>query len=72
MRGAGGASGGSSGRGVRTRLFTDDELRHIEEENPDGLTAERIDDLFASRGLRFSEATFRKYVQRGLVRRSRP
>jgi DNA-binding transcriptional MerR regulator len=35
------------------------------------MTAGQIVDQFASRGLRFSEATFRKYVQLGLVPRSR-
>lgn len=31
----------------------------------------QIVDIFVSRGVRFSEATFRKYVQQGLVPRSR-
>ena len=54
-----------------TGPLTDDELRAIEAAHPDGMTAVQIVDVFASRGLRFSEATFRKYVQLGLVPRSR-
>ena len=70
-RGGGGAGGSASGGGTRTGLFSDEELRQIEERNPEGLTAVQIVDLFAARQLRFSEATFRKYVQLGLVPRSR-
>ena len=43
----------------------------IEKENPDGLTAVQIVDFFVSRKIRFSEASFRKYVQQGLLPRSR-
>ena len=62
---------GASKAATRTGLFADEDLRRIEQENPDGLTAAQIVDFFAARGLRFSEATFRKYVQLGLVPRSR-
>ncbi len=52
------------------RLFDDAELKAIEGENPQGLTSQRIVELFQSRGIRLSEATFRKYVQMGLLPRS--
>ena len=72
VRRGGGASGsGGSGGSSRRGLFTDEELRLLEQEHSQGLTAAQIVDLFAGRGLRFSEATFRKYVQLGLVPRSR-
>lgn len=35
------------------------------------MTAVQVVEVFASRGMRFSEATFRKYVQQGLLPRSR-
>jgi hypothetical protein len=63
--------GGPSRAASRTGLFADQDLSSIEEEHPEGMTAAQIVDLFAARGLRFSEATFRKYVQLGLVPRSR-
>lgn len=52
-------------------LFTDEELRRIEKDHPDGLTSFQIVDVFSRRGLRVSEATFRKYVQLNLLPRSR-
>jgi len=52
------------------RFFDEAELRTIEGENPQGLTSQRIVELFQDRGIRFSEATFRKYVQMGLLPRS--
>lgn len=69
-RGAG-APGSGSGGSSRKGLFTDEELREIEAAHAEGLTAAQIVDLFSGRGFRFSEATFRKYVQLGLVPRSR-
>jgi DNA-binding transcriptional MerR regulator len=72
VRRGGGASGsGGSGGSSRRGLFSDEELRRLEEDHPEGLTAAQIVDLFSGRGLRFSEATFRKYVQLNLVPRSR-
>ena len=38
--------------------------------SPDGLTSRQIVDVFETRGIRFSEATLRKYVQLGLLPRS--
>jgi len=52
-------------------VFSDDELSRIEREHGEGLTSEQIVDLFTRRNLRFTEATLRKYVQLGLLPRSR-
>lgn len=52
-------------------VFTDDELSRIEREHGEGLTSEQIVDLFTRRNLRFTEAILRKYVQLGLLPRSR-
>lgn len=62
---------GSDARGLDEGLLTEAELAAIERQYGDGLTAVQIIDVFAERGLRFSEATFRKYVQQGLLPRSR-
>ena len=43
----------------------------FEKTHAEGVTAAQLVTIFSERGLRFSEATFRKYVQRGLVPRSR-
>ncbi len=51
-------------------LLVEDELGEIERQAPGGLTSRQIVDVFTSRGLRFSEATLRKYVQLGLLPRS--
>lgn len=48
-----------------------DELRRIERELGGGVSSRRVVELFQERGVRFSEATFRKYVQAGLLPRSR-
>src|SRR3954470_10690787 len=58
---------------VRARvsaLLDDAELAEIERAHPQGLTSRQIVDLFEGRGIRFSEATLRKYVQLGLLPRS--
>ncbi len=52
-------------------LLSDAELTAIEAAHPDGLTSAQIVELFRLRGTRLSEATFRKYVQLGLLPRSR-
>lgn len=65
-RGAGGA-----GPAAPSGLLSDDELRAIEAAHTEGMTAVQVVEVFAARGMRFSEATFRKYVQLGLVPRSR-
>jgi DNA-binding transcriptional MerR regulator len=55
----------------RAAVLKEDELRAIEGTYPDGITAVQIVDVFTSRGIKFSEASFRKYVQQGLLPRSR-
>ena len=65
------------GEGARPRperqagFLTPDELRQVEDGHGEGITAVQIVDAFVSRGVRFSEASFRKYVQQGLLPRSR-
>lgn len=66
-----GGDSGASSRGGKRGLLSEKEIVALETDNPDGLTAAQIVELFSSRGLRFSEATFRKYVQQGLLPRSR-
>jgi len=53
-----------------SELLDDAELSEIERSHPQGLTSRQIVDLFETRGIRFSEATLRKYVQLGLLPRS--
>jgi len=48
----------------------DDVLDRIEREHAQGISSGDILDLFASHGIKFSEATLRKYVQLGLLPRS--
>ena len=64
-----GSPGASRQKGPE--VFSDDELSRIEREHGEGLTSEQIVDLFTRRNLRFTEATLRKYVQLGLLPRSR-
>ena len=52
-------------------LLDDAALHAIETTHADGLTAVQIVGVFTSRGVKFSEASFRKYVQQGLLPRSR-
>jgi DNA-binding transcriptional MerR regulator len=70
-RESGGSGRGGSGGSSRGGLLSDRELSEIEQAHPDGITAVQIVDVFTSRDVRFSEATFRKYVQQGLLPRSR-
>ncbi len=69
--GGGGGGRGGSGSSSKKGLLSDEELRELEAAHPDGITAVQAVDIFVSRGVRFSEATFRKYVQQGLLPRSR-
>jgi len=62
-------------RGIRrsrgeAAIWAEDELERVEREHPKGMTVQEIVDAFAVRGERLSEATFRKYVQLGLLPRS--
>ena len=48
-----------------------DEFDRLEQAHPDGVSAGQIVEFFAPRGMRLAQATFRKYVQLGLLPRSR-
>ena len=65
------SSGGRSKQDSPEGLLSDKELASIERRYADGMTAVQIVEVFAARGVKFSEATFRKYVQQGLLPRSR-
>jgi hypothetical protein len=54
----------------RPTLLDERELQEIERGAPNGMTSRQIVDVFETRGIRFSEATLRKYVQLGLLPRS--
>ena len=60
----------SRGQQSARALLTEAELEEIERAAPGGLTSRQIVDVFTARGIRFSEATLRKYVQLGLLPRS--
>jgi hypothetical protein len=59
----------SRGANVADRL-DDATLKKIEREHEAGLTSAEILELFERHGIKFSEATLRKYVQLGLLPRS--
>jgi DNA-binding transcriptional MerR regulator len=63
--------GGGDGGGEQEGLLSDRDLKQIERDHQDGMTAVQVVDVFTVRGIRFSEATFRKYVQQNLLPRSR-
>lgn len=50
--------------------FDESELEQFEQMNTEGVSLSQIIDLLANRGIHLSEATFRKYVQLGLLTRS--
>ena len=52
-------------------VFTEAELAVIEQRHPEGLSVQQVVEAFVEKGERMSEATFRKYVQLGLLPRSR-
>jgi DNA-binding transcriptional MerR regulator len=52
-------------------ILKPDEIERIEREFAGGISSRAIVELFRPRGVRLSEATFRKYVQAGLLPRSR-
>jgi hypothetical protein len=61
-----------SPRSPRTgALLSDEDLSAIEKANPEGLSSAQVVEVFRARGVKLSEATFRKYVQLGLLPRSR-
>lgn len=51
--------------------MTEEELQRVERDRAGGITSSEIVRLFEGRGARLSAATFRKYVQMGLLPRSR-
>jgi hypothetical protein len=55
----------------RSAALREDELRAIETTYADGITAVQVVEVFTVRGIKFSEASFRKYVQQGLLPRSK-
>lgn len=56
---------------MTTEILRPDEIDRIERDYADGVPARVIVDIFKPRGVALSEATFRKYVQVGLLPRSR-
>ena len=48
-----------------------DEFDRLEQAHPDGVSAGQIVEFFAPKGVKLAQATFRKYVQLGLLPRSR-
>jgi DNA-binding transcriptional MerR regulator len=54
-----------------TKALEPHQLLEIEREHPVGLPARAVVEIFRPLGVRLSEATFRKYVQAGLLPRSR-
>ena len=50
--------------------WSDHELEEIEQAHINGMSVQQIVDVFTARGSRLTEATFRKYVQLGLDRKS--
>lgn len=59
-----------TGRDVVTEWIEEAELCRIERERPSGITSAEILALLDQHGVKFSEATLRKYVQLGLLPRS--
>lgn len=51
-------------------LLTSIEVSEFESRFPKGMTSAEIVNVFSNRGIKFSEATLRKYVQQGLLPRS--
>jgi hypothetical protein len=50
--------------------WSEDDLAAVERAHPRGITVQEIVDAFAAHGEKLTEATFRKYVQLGLLPRS--
>jgi hypothetical protein len=62
---------GSGAAAPATTLLTESQMRAVETQFADGLTAVQVVDAFTRNHIKFSEASFRKYVQQGLLPRSR-
>lgn len=56
--------------GADLQRIPDEELDRLEREHGSGLSSAEILEVFARHGIKFSEATLRKYVQLGLLPRS--
>src|SRR5919201_3959859 len=67
----GGVRGGGPLSEVKVAQRERDDFDDLEEQHPQGISAAQIVDFFAPRGVRLAQATFRKYVQLGLLARSR-
>src|SRR5205823_11223801 len=59
------------GRGPEVAQREADEFERLETSYPQGVSAGQIVDFFAPKGVKLAQATFRKYVQLGLLPRSR-
>ncbi len=57
-------------RESEARIWSDEELEAIEQAHLEGMSVQQIVETFTARGSRLTEATFRKYVQLGLLPRS--
>jgi len=64
-------SGKQPSQGCAPAHLLDSELAAWEAKHTDGMTVGQVLSAFAERGIHLSEATFRKYVQLGLLGRSR-
>lgn len=51
--------------------WSEEELERLERVHAEGMSVQQIVDAFTARGSRLTEATFRKYVQLGLLPRDR-
>jgi hypothetical protein len=56
---------------AKSGLLPGRELDAIERAHPEGMSSAQVVEVFRARGVKLSEATFRKYVQLGLLPRSR-
>ncbi|MGQ0504333.1 MAG: MerR family transcriptional regulator, partial [Myxococcaceae bacterium] len=52
-------------------MLRPDQIDRVERDFPNGVPSKVILEIFRPKGVRLSEATFRKYVQAGLLPRSR-
>ncbi len=66
-----GAGVNKNGMNQQLDILRPEELARIERDYATGLPARVILEIFKPRGVQLSEATFRKYVQAGLLPRSR-
>ncbi|MGB8224350.1 MAG: MerR family transcriptional regulator [Polyangiales bacterium] len=55
---------------LEARSWSDEELEELESAHAEGMSVQQIVEVFTARGARLTEATFRKYVQLGLLPRS--